>query len=202
MFSETFPRIKNHILKKLEQGLGERLTYHTIHHVKDVLKQAERIALSEGITDQEPLFLLKVSALYHDAGFLFVYTGHEEKSCDIAKEDLPRFGITPRQLDIILGLIRATRVPQDPANHLEEILCDADLDYLGRDDFYPISRTLYKELLSFHLLAGERQWNEIQVRFLETHHYFTQTSIGLRRNGKLMHLAAIRKMLQADDHGR
>ena len=39
----------------------------------------------------------------------------------------------------------ATKVPQSPKNHLEEILCDCDLDYLGRDDFEKISNNLFSE---------------------------------------------------------
>lgn len=192
MLNENFNSIKKHILEELTSGLPSYLTYHTVYHVKDVLLQAERIAFEEKITGDEELFLLKVAALYHDSGFLFTYNGHEEKSCEIAGHDLPEFGVTAGQLQTIRGLIMATKVPQNPNNHLEQILCDADLDYLGRDDFYPISQTLFQELLSCHAVKNENEWDQIQVKFLEAHHYFTETSIRLRQSKKIEHLSEIR----------
>jgi hypothetical protein len=35
-----------------------------------------------------------VAALYLDAGFLKTYDQYEEASCEIAREDLPKFGYT------------------------------------------------------------------------------------------------------------
>ncbi|MDA0973125.1 MAG: hypothetical protein O2867_05255 [Bacteroidetes bacterium] len=40
----------------------------------------------------------------------------------------------------------ATKVPQEPKDHLARILCDADLDYLGGDDYDEIAGGLYQEL--------------------------------------------------------
>ena len=55
----------------------------------------------------------------------------------------------------ICGMIMATKIPQSPKNYLEQILCDADLDYLGRDDFYDIGGTLFKELKTYNVLDTE-----------------------------------------------
>ena len=63
-------------------------------------------------------------------------------------------------------MIMATKIPQSPRNGLEEIICDADLDYLGRDDFYEIGATLFEELKAYNVLQNEREWNRIQVKFL------------------------------------
>ena len=64
----------------------------------------------------------------------------------MAREILPAYGLTRDQIDTICGMIMATRIPQSPSNQLERILCDADLDYLGRDDFYEIGGRLFEEL--------------------------------------------------------
>lgn len=104
------------------------------------MKQAVDIAKHEGIEDNNDLLLLKISALYHDVGFLTIYTGHEEISCEVVSHELYDFGFSKEQVDIICGMIRATKVPQQPQTKLEEIICDADLDYLGRDDFFQIER--------------------------------------------------------------
>ena len=127
-----------YIMDQLTRHLSAKLTYHSVQHTHDVAQQAVRIARAEGITDQESLDLLQTAAYYHDAGFLNAYNEHEEESCRIAVEVLPAFGYAPAQIGQICQLIRATRIPQAPTTLLEAILCDADLDYLGRDD-YPLS---------------------------------------------------------------
>jgi HD superfamily phosphodiesterase len=76
-----FAKIKKHVVDKLEKGLSPALTYHNISHTLDVLEQAEAIAIAERVTSEEDLLLIKISALYHDVGFIKVYGGHEEESC-------------------------------------------------------------------------------------------------------------------------
>lgn len=198
MSVENFTPIRSYILDKLKNDLPATLTYHNIHHFEDVLQQAIRIARAEGVSGEEELFLLKTACLYHDSGFLFAYQGHEEKSCRIAEEDLPRFGVSPVQVRRIQALILATRIPQSPHDLLQKILCDADLDYLGRDDFYPIAETLFEELKAYKLITNREEWNRVQVSFLTSHHYFTGTSVRLRNEKKLIHLEALKKIVAGE----
>ena len=190
---ELFLRIKQHVVNKLEEGLAESLTYHNLNHTLDVLDQAVIIARKENITDPDDLLLLQVSALYHDIGFLDTYSGHEERSCVIAGAELNCFGFSPTQIDKIMGMIRATRVPQTPLTKLEEIICDADLDYLGRSDFFKIGDGLYQEFLDQQIVSDEQEWNMLQIRFLESHRYFTQSSLQRRQITKMQHLQAIKE---------
>src|SRR5215204_1526087 len=154
-----FEIVKEKVLKMLTLHSNPVLAYHSVYHTMDVLCNAERIASEEGLTDGKKLLLLKLAALYHDTGFLFVYKGHEEKSCEIARKDLANSAITPEEMNTICSMIMATRVPQSPKNHLEEILCDADLDYLGRDDFFEISETLKAEWLAYKIVSSENDFN-------------------------------------------
>lgn len=186
-----------YILQKLEQSLSATLFYHGIHHIRDVVEASQKLAEAEGITDAEMLDLLRTAALYHDAGFIDTYQGHEEESCRLARQTLPRFGYTARQIDEVCGMIIATRIPQAPHTHLEQIICDADLDYLGRNDFEPIARSLFNELREREMVANEDAWNKIQVRFLETHHYWTPTAIEWRQSAKQAHLDKLRRLVNA-----
>lgn len=185
-----------HILEKLKVDLPEYLLYHSVSHVRDVKVQAMRIAKSEGITNQEDLDLLETAAIYHDCGFLSTYINHEEKGCEIAREVLPDFDYSPAQIKIIEGLIMATKVPQKPKTKLEEIICDADLDYLGRDDFFEIGDYLYEELLHIGVVKDEMSWNHLQIKFLTAHHYFTQTNIKDREPLKSENLKKIIKKVE------
>ena len=186
---------ENFILSVLTSELSPTLYYHGLHHVQDVVASAERLARAEGIDDAESLALLKTAALFHDAGFLSSYKGHEEVGCAYVWRVLPDFGYSPAQVDTICGMIMATRIPQTPHTKLEQILCDADLDYLGRDDFESIAHSLYEELKTRDMVADELAWNRIQVGFLDNHRYWTPTATSTRQAAKERHLDALRALV-------
>ena len=190
-------KIETFIIQKLKSGLDHRLSYHGVHHTLDVVTETMRIAAEERITDVNDLELLKISAFFHDSGFLYVYRDHEERSCVLAQQFLPAFGITKEQLNSICGMIRATRIPQSPQNYLEGILCDADVDYLGRDDFYSIGRTLYHEWKAYGFVSSEEDWNRKQVKFMESHHYFTSSSKNLRAEKKRQHMDEVKQLVSS-----
>jgi len=161
-------------------------------HTLDVLEQAEVLAKQENVTDKHDLLLLKTAAVFHDSGFLFVYKGHEEKGCEIASESL-RNVFSEEDIKKVCGMIMATKIPQSPNTLLEQIICDADLDYLGRNDFEPISQTLHKEFIIFKIIPEDIIWDHVQIKFFESHHYFTGTSISKRNEKKLKHLDILKE---------
>jgi uncharacterized protein len=185
---------KTYILAKLKNELPAGRTYHCLEHTLDVYASAISIAEEEGITG-EGLVLLKIAALYHDSGFTVQDTDHELAGCAITREKLPGFGFNTRQVELICDMIMATRIPQRPRNKLARVLCDADLDYLGRGDFEQIGTTLFQEMRLYGVLSTERDWNELQERFLERHSYFTATNKRTREPQKQEHLARVRDWL-------
>jgi predicted metal-dependent HD superfamily phosphohydrolase len=195
---DIFLSIKKEITGILSSQLDKKLCYHNVEHSLDVLAQAERIAVAEGIAGTEDILLLKLAALFHDTGFLYTYAGHEEKSCEIAREKLsPHF--SPANVDNICRMILATKVPQKPTNLLEQIICDADLDYLGRNDFDVLSNHLKKEFLDFGIVKNEIEWEKKQIAFFEHHHYFTHTSIQKRLPLKMQHLEKLKHELNSGE---
>jgi uncharacterized protein len=187
-----FQKAKTYINGRLRKELPKHLSYHSVAHVKDVYNAAERLAKAEGIKGEE-LTLLLTAVLYHDCGFMVQSKEHEKIGCDIARESLPRFDYTEAQIERICGMIMATRIPQTPHNHLEEIIADADLDYLGRDDFWSIGNKLFTELRMYSIIQTEEEWNRLQVKFLEQHHYFTPTAIKTRREKKDEYVAILKE---------
>lgn len=188
-------RAETYVLDQLRH-LAPTLLYHGRHHVLDVTERAGALAQAEGVVDGTELALLRTASLYHDAGFLTTYQGHEEASCALARRVLPGFGYTCAQLDLICQLIMATQMPQCPGNSpLARILCDADLDYLGRPDFWPISQTLFEELTLRGLMPDETAWLELQVRFLSSHRYWTATARTHRETEKQARLAEVKVKL-------
>ncbi|MDN3582683.1 HD domain-containing protein [Mucilaginibacter flavus] len=178
------------ILDKLNTQLPAKFYYHNASHAWDVYTAAKQIALGEGIGEYETCLLLTAS-LFHDSGLLLGEDEHEKKSCAVAREFLPGFDYTDDEIDRICDIIMATKVPQTPNEKLGEIICDADLDYLGRNDFFILSKRLFSELEITHGLQTETAWDKQQVGFLKSHHYFTQTAIASRAAEKEKHLQII-----------
>ena len=191
----NYRKAEKYIVKRLKKELPDNLHYHDLRHTTDVCAAVERLALMEGI-EGDDIFLLKTAALYHDAGFVHQYANNEDIGAALAREVLPRFGYTEDQINTICKLIQATKVPQKPSNHLEQIICDADLDYLGGDEFHFIADKLKRELMERDIVQYDKQWDELQIKFLTAHTYFTKTAIRLRQANKLERIQEIRDRLK------
>ncbi len=170
---ENYNRLKTLVLEKLKNELPNHLTYHAIDHTLDVLnvcnQYIERLKLSP-----KDAFLLRMGALVHDLGFLETYKNHEELGAQMAAEIMSEIGVGKKEIEEVKGLILATKIPQIPTTSLQEIICDADLDYLGRDDYPEISIKLYEELISCNLISTDEEWRDLQIKFLKNHTFHTE----------------------------
>lgn len=193
-----YKRAVQHIFERLEYDLSPQLYYHSLKHSRDdVLPAAERLGQALAI-GEEDMLLLKTAAAYHDSGFLQTYENHEAHSIAIASAVLPTFGYSAAQLAVICGLIAATRLPQQPRTPLEEVICDADLDLLGRVDFILLNAVLLEERRIFnHAPATTRAWYAEQIQFMESHRFFTPAAAQLRQAGKMKNLALMKSALAA-----
>jgi len=188
-----FEEVRNYLLNKLENELPASLNYHNIQHTRDVLSACEMLAAEENIHSDTELTLLKTAAVFHDAGFLSIYTGHEEESCKLALSILPDFGYSPESLEEICRMIRATKIPQEPHDKLSRILCDADLYYLGTNNYQEKAENLFLEMMTAGIVKSRMEWTERQIHFLEEHRYFTQSAIDKLSAGQHQNLAAVRQ---------
>jgi class 3 adenylate cyclase len=189
-----FTDIQEIILDKLEKELPEYLFYHNVKHTVDVVTEVELIGWGEGCSDEE-ILLLKTAGLFHDAGHIVAYDNHEFYGTEMAKEMLPEYNYTQEQVERICEIIMATKLPPRPKSLLEEIICDSDLDYLGRSDFIPVSNTLYEELKAQNKIGELNDWNKLQVKFITGHQYFTNTARSLREVNKQLQIERIQSLI-------
>lgn len=180
--SINFRAVEQWVFKQLSE-LSLALTYHGKHHTSGVLVVAKYLCVLEKISESDTL-LVKTAALFHDIGFLFTYQNHEAKGCEVAREALPDFGYDKQQIEKICEMIMATKVPQSPQCILAQIVCDADLDYLGRDDYEEVSQSLVKEWKTFNAMPNLNDWTNIQIKFLESHRFYTLSSQKMRNKTK------------------
>ncbi len=173
---------------RLHHGLDPILTYHSPAHTEEVVVPAViRLAAAEGFVGRD-VTLLVTAAWFHDIGFLVRGDGHELIGVGFAHVLLPDHGYDGEDLATITGLILATRLPQRPTTALEQVICDADLDALGRPDFLRFSDALRDEMAATGLPHTEAGWCRTQVQFLAAHRYFTESARAANDARKLVHL--------------
>ncbi|HRB31297.1 MAG TPA: YitT family protein [Ferruginibacter sp.] len=183
------------IIQKLNSGLPAHLSYHSTQHTLYVTNKAVHLAKEEGVSGDD-LLILKTAALLHDSGFLQNHLEHEAISCEVAKADLPKFGYSSTEIDRVCELISATKIPQSPKNKLSEILCDADLYYLGSSNYPKISELLFEEYKKLGIIKSRFEWLATQAAFLKEHHYFTNTAKLEQQEKKEHQLAEIKSKIK------
>ena len=170
-----YEQLYSFVISELENKLAKNLTYHNVSHTKNVIDNAIFIGEKEQISAHE-LTLLKSAALLHDVGFLENHLNHESLGCDFAKKHLPDFEYSAQEIDAICNMIMATKLPQTPKNHLSEILCDADLFYIGNNEYEIYADKLFSEFKHNEVLITQEVWHKRQIDFLNSHHFFTKTA--------------------------
>lgn len=193
----NFERAKQYVLHRLERELPPTQYYHSLAHTRDeVVPAVKRLALTQGV-DGESLFLLVTAAYFHDLGFVEQANNHEVVSVQIAEDVLPGFGFSSEHVRTIGGIIMATRLPQSPLSPLEEIMSDADLDVLGRRDFFARNQALRAEMETAGLHFTDEQWLYGQLNFMQAHRYFTDVAKALRDARKQENMAVLSQRLAA-----
>lgn len=192
--SSAYPEVCHKILEELSEKLPGHLTYHNLNHIIDVANVCNHYIdyymISDRVAD-----LIRIAAVAHDFGYIFTPIEHEERSITEVRPMLQKY--SDAEIALIDGMIRATKVPQKPGNLYEDIMADADLDYLGRDDYGPISEGLYKEFLHFGVVKNEIDWLQLQIRFLENHSFHTDWARKHRSEAKQERLQRLRETLSS-----
>ncbi len=185
-YEYAFNKIESYLIA----NLPAQYTYHTIDHIRDVVEQAERIAKKEKV-EKSVIDDIKLAAWLHDVGYIWEPLRHEARGAEYATSILTEMKFPKSKINLITGMIMATKIPQSPKNIYEEIICDADLDYLGRDDYAVNSNGLLQEI-ELNKKLNKKDWLTLQTNFLNQHNFFTKASQQLRSPKK----ALILKKLQ------
>lgn len=191
-----FYRAKQYIINRLHNELDPKLVYHDLKHTLSVYYAAKELSKLEKIDDYSTLLLL-TAALFHDSGILIDYNNHEEESVRICEQELPKFRYTEEEIRTISRLIRKTKLYEKADCILENILCDSDLDYLGRDYFFIVSTKLHYEwkLLGKHNYTLV-EWLKIELDFLENHSWHTKSAQRLHEATKHKTIKSIQDLFK------
>jgi adenylate cyclase len=194
--SVDFEHMRNDIINRLKSILPEDVVYHDLHHTLNVEKSAVRLGRLEGLSEEE-MMLLRTAVLYHDSGFIFTYQRNELHGVRMMEQSLPKYGYDEQQIAQIRSMILATSSGVEPVTLMEQIMCDADHDYLGRADYYMVAQKLREEMAVFGTEMTEEEWIQFQLSYLEgEHRFYTATSRNIRERGKQNRIAELKVKLR------
>lgn len=168
---ETVKKVHDYVSDILDHQLPKDCLFHSKAHTMDVLKNVELISNYVRLSVDE-MNILRVSALFHDVGYIRTYDGHEMESAIIAKNFLQNESIDENIINQIISAIKATKVPQNPKDKLAEILCDADLMHLTYDNYFDQIEMMRMEWQFMGVAKMTiNEFNMNSVKFFKSHHY-------------------------------
>ena len=162
----------NTVYHDLSNKLDQKYHYHNLLHTKRVINSAIKIASHYQLSETD-LRILLTSCLLHDYGFIYSHINHEEIAAEVAEKILPNYGFDHDQIKTIQNLILITKVEAKPNNLLESIIKDADLEYIGSNDFKNISENLKIEWIECGVVKNDSDFYDVQVKFLHAHKFYT-----------------------------
>ncbi len=185
-----FARVKASVFDELP----EDLIYHNIDHTKRVMANAMALGVRAKLIESD-LRILYAAAILHDTGYGKKYNANEGVAAILASKLLPEFGFSQEEIDQINSMILATNLIIAPSNALEIYLIDADMAYLGQDDFLDWSNKLRQEWESHGNFKGtDEEWINGQIDFLSKYSYFSQEAIALFEEGKQNNLKKLKAL--------
>ena len=166
-------------VKEFARDKMPNLPYHNFDiHVEDVFEMAGRYAEMEKV-DGEGTFLLGTGAYLHDVAQVVFAKDNEEQSVYLSKPFLEEIGYNTGQIEAVSGIIMATKLPTNPNTLLQKIICDADVDNLGRSDFFEKGDKLRQEFG----VEDRKAWLKQSLGFVKDHEFYTESARSLRSEG-------------------
>ena len=169
---------------ELPDGIKYHDADHTLHPTKGVVAVANSIAVSENISEHDRELLI-AAAYFHDTGYIREYDKNEPIAARMAGRILKLIGYKPQEIEKIQKMILATDLAREPKTHIEKILCDADLDHLGRDDFFELDGKLREGRRIRGLdVSDDAKWYKGTLAVITNHQYYTESQKKLRDKEK------------------
>lgn len=181
---------------ELPDGIKYHNADHTLHPTRGVVAAANNLALLESISEHDRELLI-AAAYFHDAGYIREYGRNEPVAARMAGRILKLIGYEPDEVEKVQKMILATDPEVEPKTHVEKILCDADLDHLGREDFFELDEKLREGRRVRGIdISDDGTWYRSTLEFLKKHPYYTESQKKLREKGKQKNIKRLLKKLE------
>jgi uncharacterized protein len=192
----------DYITDLLENRLPVTMTFHNLRHTREVFESVQQICSEEPLTPAE-CFIVQMAAVFHDSGYLFTYAGHEESSMGIAGSYLFREGLPATFVEEVVGCIAATKMPQNPINLKQKVICDADMNHFARKDYPQYAARLRSEWENhYHKKFDTSAWMTSNLEVLSRHRYFTTYARTVWQPLKQINIDLLQKEILAGGSGK
>jgi HD superfamily phosphodiesterase len=182
-------KVKKYVGKVFKQKGFAKKYYHNFTHTAEVVKMTAEISNSMGTSDDDKEMLL-IAAWFHDVGYTDKCNEHEDLGIKIATSFLETNGYPEEKIDRIASLIKSTKMPRNPQNLLEEIICDSDLYHIGTNEFEAKEKQFRKEIeVQKGRKIDDKDWLENSLTFFEQHKFYTsyaKEKFGTQKNDNLI----------------
>lgn len=185
----------DYVTKQFNFNLPQEITYHNLAHIKEAVKTVKEIGKKSKLKPGE-IEMLLLAAWFHDIGMIYQYSDHEEKSAELCQNFLTSHDYSRKNIKTVVKIIRSTRLPQEPKNLLEEIMCDADLSYIGKKNFDLRAQRLRKEWKNMlDKNFSDYEWLKANIDFLLANKFHTKSAKSLFDKQRKENLAKLQKKI-------
>lgn len=186
--------VASYATQYLKENMPKKYVYHDLEHTENVVAACRKLGGKYFLSEKD-MSLLEIAAWFHDSGYVYGPEGHEARGADNAAEFLAGKQMTSEDIDVVRNCIMATKMPQSPKNLLENIICDADLNHLGRDAYWERCMKVRQELMiAKNTVMQEDAWLEFEIKFLEAHKYHTDIAKSSWGKVKKQHIKQLQKL--------
>jgi len=170
---------EKHVRKIFKTEVNPAYAYHNLQHTLEVVRSVRKMAKKAELSAAH-LEILELAALFHDLGYCQGHEDHEAKGALLLGAFLRQNNYSESSISVIQSCIQSTKVDVAPDGRLEQMLCDADLHYLGTRMFFERGEVLRKEWENtLDLIYDEPEWLRINYEFLAQHRFYTPEAIKL-----------------------
>jgi predicted metal-dependent HD superfamily phosphohydrolase len=195
MNDNIYKKVAQHVTGLFDDYPHPNLVYHNLDHTKNVVARVQEIAAHYQLNDNDTKTVY-IAAWFHDTGHLFAdIPTHEVKSIELMREFMQLHVSDEPLIESIAGCIMATRMPHEPKDLLQEILCDADTYHFGTKDFKKTNKQIKEEYTLRNYTAALIDWERNTVDLLENHKFFTSYCQVLLSEGKQKNIERAKRKL-------
>lgn len=182
---------------ELPNGIKYHDANHTLNPTKGVVAIANDIALTENVPENDRELLI-TAAYFHDTGYIREYDKNEPIAARMAGRILKLIGYKPNEIEKIQNMILSTDLAVEPKTHLEKILCDADLDHLGRPDFLEFDAKLREGRRNRGVdVSDDEKWYNGTLNLIINHKFYTESQRKLREEQKQKNIQTLINKLKS-----
>lgn len=186
--------VEAYVEKFISEEIEPDFVFHNFQHTCAVVEAATELAEYYDVSEEDRL-AITIACWFHDTGYTEGWENHEERSVANAIRWLADKGVEDKDLiSNISGAIRATKMPQQPNNFLEEIVADADLSHLGDLSYWDrCGRVRQEYAITRNVIMSDQEWIDFELGFMLNHEYHTEAAREIFGDRKSKHVKQLYK---------